>query len=404
MTSICVGAVASQVKAGLPTSIYISPIFMASILPVQLEWLRPFLPYIPDIFLDLDPFCQGEPPTQPTLTDATIAAVFAGGDFSAALVAGNLIQAALLNWYWYQVCECSSGTQPTAPTPQSDPGGLVAVNPPALVRPPAVLTCQSGTSPSGSPSIFAAFKLFGVRLTEGGGPPLAIPSGASLIRFTVNNTSNGATHKTLTFRYYPYPTATLENTPIVATNVATGASATFDVAVVPGAYGFALNVQSVDGSATTDLASATYAVYCGGQPGQVSSPCCPPDEILNGMIRQILQYVTLIQRQSSPFGYVYGANHATLSDNGTISVSGLVGCSVDITTLPDSYGRSAGDPDELFGLGWISMGTADGITKRRRLDADGVLFLPGLGGVFTSINYALSAGVVVSIRELVREP
>ncbi len=141
MTSVCVSSGPSQVKTGLPTAIYISPVFLASILPVQLEWLRPFIPYIPDLFLDLTDFCAADPPSQPTLTDATIAAVFAGGDFSAALIAGQLIQQALLNQYWYQVCECVSGTQPTAPTPQADPGGLPQVNPPLLVSGPVAQVC-----------------------------------------------------------------------------------------------------------------------------------------------------------------------------------------------------------------------------------------------------------------------
>jgi hypothetical protein len=114
--------------------------------------------------------------------------------------------------------------------------------------------------------------------------------------------------------------------------------------------------------------------------------------------------VTLIQRQAAPFAYVYGTNHTALSGSGALDVSGLIGCSVDVTTLPNSYGRAGGVPEELFGLGFVTLGTIDGYETSRHIDHDGTLFLPPGAGAYTKIGYSLSPGVVVSIRELVREP
>jgi len=48
--------------------------------------------------------------------------------------------------------------------------------------------------------------------------------------------------------------------------------------------------------------------------------------------------VTLIQRQAAPFGYVPGAIHAGLTGTGVIAIQGLIGCKVDITTLPTQLG------------------------------------------------------------------
>lgn len=133
------------------------------------------------------------------------------------------------------------------------------------------------------------------------------------------------------------------------------------------------------------------------------TPCCPPDPLVTSLLEQILGLVTITQRQAAPFSYVYGANHAALSGTGSFAVSGLLGLSVDVTTLPDSYGRSFGTPDELFGVGAVTLGTADGYEIVRRVDHDGALVLPAAAGAFTTVGYTLAPGVVVAIRELVRE-
>jgi len=143
--------------------------------------------------------------------------------------------------------------------------------------------------------------------------------------------------------------------------------------------------------------------YCNGSPF-VTGPCCPPDNATQASLDAILNLVTLIQRQVSPFGYVYGANHTGLSGHGSFAVSDLLGVSVDVTTLPASYCQATGTPTELFGLGFVTLGTADGYETSHRIDHDGSLVLPYAAGAFTLVGYSLSPGVVVSIRELTREP
>jgi hypothetical protein len=114
--------------------------------------------------------------------------------------------------------------------------------------------------------------------------------------------------------------------------------------------------------------------------------------------------VTLIQRQSAPFGYVYGTNHAGLTGSGEITVADLIGVSIDVTTNPGYTGLIVGDPATIFKVGRVNLGTADGWTVSRDIDHDGSLVLPVQAGVFTKIGYTLNPGVVVAVRELVREP
>jgi hypothetical protein len=122
------------------------------------------------------------------------------------------------------------------------------------------------------------------------------------------------------------------------------------------------------------------------------------------MLQRILQMVTLIQRQKVPFAYVYGDNHVGISGDGELAVQGLLGVSVDVTTMPGRTGVVAGTPETLFNLGWITLGTADGWETSRRIDHDGTLMIPQAGSVFTRVGYSIPDDVVVSIRELVREP
>jgi len=138
--------------------------------------------------------------------------------------------------------------------------------------------------------------------------------------------------------------------------------------------------------------------------GPISSCGCPPDPIMSAQLQQILNITTLIQRQAAPFGYVVGAAHAGLSGNGTIALSDLIGVQVDVTTLPASYGRATGEPDEFFELGFLTWGTADGYRSSTRLEHAQQVLFPPLAGVFTVLGYTLAPGVVATVTELVREP
>lgn len=409
MTSVCVGGVASQVKTGLPDLIYIDTEFTSSILPPQLAWMRPFLPYIPPLFLDLTPFCAGEPPSQPSLTQATMAAVLAGGDLSAAIVAGDLIQSAILNWYWYQVCECTSGTQPTAPTPQSEPSGLVSINPPALVSGPAGTACAT-FSKSHAVDSTGATQTYLVGTTNLFSSANQIMP-ANVTRLDVTYTQIGSTSNqdAVSFITRVWNSAGTVIASIPATTVGPTAQGTNprvkSITVPAGAYNFEVDAGPIFGAAPwTQSAAADVQLYCGGAaPGQAQTPCCPPDPILTGMMTQILNYVQLIQRQAVPFGYITSTVHTGLSGAGAISISGLLGVKVAVTTLPSSYGVAGTSPPEHFDLGFVTFGTADGFPSAYRLTRNPQVMMPARCSVYTDLDYDIAPGVVVTITELVRE-
>jgi hypothetical protein len=165
-------------------------------------------------------------------------------------------------------------------------------------------------------------------------------------------------------------------------------------------------VDASASAATTDLFSAEISGYCTSQypSGLSGTPCCPPDDTLRAEIDQILATVNLIQRQIVPFAYVAGTAHTALSGAGTISVQGLLGAKIDITTLPASLGRTGTSPLELFDAGWVTWGTADGYPHSVRVEHDPQLSLPVRCSAFTSLAYDFHPGVIATITELHREP
>jgi len=114
--------------------------------------------------------------------------------------------------------------------------------------------------------------------------------------------------------------------------------------------------------------------------------------------------VTLIQRQAAPFSYINGASHSGLSGQGHIDVQGLIGVSVNLTTTPGRIGSVDGDPDTLFDVGWINLGTGDGSGRRLFVSSDPWVYFPNSAALITRVGYTFQPDVVATITELIREP
>ena len=147
---------------------------------------------------------------------------------------------------------------------------------------------------------------------------------------------------------------------------------------------------------------ARMEIFCSGQPGDLQPSCCPPDPTLTARIDQVLQLVTLIQRQIAPFAYVPAGTAAGLTGAGELELAQLLGVSVLLTTLPGHYGLAEGDPDRLFDVGWLALGTADGFEAPRRITTSP--FFLRASGDHTRLGYSLSPGVVAEVRFHQREP
>jgi len=386
--------------------------FFESVLPPELAWLKPFLPYLKPLVIEsVADFCAVDPPGNPSLIGLTFFALLADGQIGAGLVAAEAVAQFIANYLWYNLCECASVTTPARPVGPSAPTDLPIVNPPTIVTPPTASPCGQSTTtgatavPGTTPTGLFVQNLvsqFEVPPFNGTSPPMPYLNAVSGIAHVTNVPQTG-THASMSVVVQTRPVG---GSAVVQATVTVGSGVTAHIPfLIPIGHTsmevVGTNVSSVTGNSGT----VQMDIYCTGQtPGGVLFACCPPDPQLTGLLAQIRATVNLLQRQAAPFGYVYGDNHPGITDNGSISVTGLLGVAVDVTTLPTSYGQRDGSPPELFDVGFVTLGTADGFTSSRRIDHDGTLVLPTAAGVYTSIGYTLSPGVVVAIRELVREP
>lgn len=352
-----------------------------------LEWLDGVAVVTGTIAYELPTFCAVDPPAMPTFTVGeyfAAAARLPGPDYTSFV---NKFSDLLQNLAWSSWCKCNAGAQPTF-TPPSNPGGTSLILNGSPSTPCTHLDTGSYQCTSTLTPVLGPFQLW--------------PGGTFQGTVTPHDAVGSGTHGKWRIYVNTVPNfATASNTAPSLTSTS-GVGSTGTNGVTTNAYYWIAAINDVGGTGSTD--SYTLDQWCPGN--APASPCgsCPDAHDIAVEVAEILAQVNLIQRQSAPFGYVYGTNHTGLSGHGSFAVSDLIGVSVDVTTLPTNYGQRDGSPVELFDLGFVSLGTADGYAQSRRIDHDGTLVLPSQAGVFTAVGYTLSPGVVVAIRELTREP
>ncbi len=138
--------------------------------------------------------------------------------------------------------------------------------------------------------------------------------------------------------------------------------------------------------------------------GGQQSCCTSTDPFTQGTLNSILQLVTLIQRNTTPFAYIPGASHSGLTGSSVLTIPSCIGVLITLTTVPAWVGVEAGSPTTLFEAGWIAWGNTDGFTAREFISASPQLSLPNEAQQFTRLGYTIAPGVVATIQELYAEP
>jgi len=392
MTALCGGGTSGP-KPGFPSVVDYSVSLIAEILAARgMKWIIPILPLINVNAISVATFCASDPPALPTVTTAEAEAVLGlqfGTDFDNGIAKFRDI---ILRTIWYDLCDCTSGSLTTY-APPTIPTDTPIYQPPvpAPVTPCSTAAITPFTRSSGGPT-FSGFVTNGSDL----GKDFSI----GVVTITVA-ASTGTFNVTTEIRQQTADASLTGHTFTFTSGVGT---ITRTIAFDPVYPIWAVYLTGLAGTGNR-IVSVSAVYYCGGQvPGGTITPCCPPDEATQASLDLILRMVTLIQRQNAPFAYVYGANHTGLTGDGELAVNGLLGVSVDVTTTPTRIGLRPGTPESIWDVGEVTLGTDDGWTTTRRIDHDGSLILPPMGGVYTRVGYTLTPGVTVAIRELVREP
>lgn len=403
MTAICPAGGPSGPKSG--TSLFINLAQGGSSLLASRSswgWLSRFAPVLGVIPIDASAFCGTDPPGFQSLTGEELQSLLSADVFSTvAASAREKLRDNILTMAWYEFCECTGGGTPAEPSAETPPADL-----PVVIRPSAqaCATQSSGVLHFGAGVPGRNVNVVGVVALDGSSGML-IPAGATLMRLTLTMIADGAVHSPVSFAYKYWP-----NDIDAAIRIATAYSfpsppsgtvvVDFDVPV--NAYKLTLAAQSAINDQTDDI-SARIDFYCGVSPGD-DVDNCTPDYVNNALLQQIYEIVTLIQRQAAPFAFIEGAAHAGLTGDGELTVEGLIGWRIELTTVPDYIGRRGDDPEVLFDAAWWTWGTDDGLGRLEPVRYRGALVLPPAAGAMTRVAYVLSAGVVATLTELKREP
>jgi len=395
----------SQQKQGLSDDITLTaPFISTALIAAGAPWLAAAYEFTASfITLHLPTFCAADPPADPGVSGADVAALIALGP--GPLTSGPAARVTQLaeRLLWPNLCECSAAPIIVGPiTPPSPPSGLPQVNPTGVVTPPSL--------PCGVTDIHLDVDN---ACTEAFTGLFPVPSGAHHFTTTASRQSaaGASTTNAIITQIFFYDATGVAGT---GTGLIDGRRIDGDVA---GPFDFtsAFLINSVfwgvvaqdgTGPCTSSGSVDVHVAFDCSTPGQPGgNPCvnCPPDPSLTASLNAILQTVTLIQRQTAPFAYISGSVHAGLTGTGTVSVQGILGVLLNVS-IPGRAGAVAGTPETRFDVGWINFGTADGFGDRKFIQSDSQVVFPTVNGLWTLVGYSLLPGVTMTITDLVREP
>jgi hypothetical protein len=420
MTVLCSGGTSSA-KPGFAASLFMGPSAIAALLNnIPTIWALPLAAYIGYLTYDLSTFCSNDPPALPVFTAQDVLDLLNVFNPTVNIPAATKFQDLVGAYLWYQVCQCDAVATPAPPAAPAAPANMPVINPP--LNPPvstngacyeARRIFRTNEQPF-LPGSTAAFNLTPLFMSAPGGLWTAFVGQPQQRAYLI---PSGATQ-------YGYTSTSLANGPAAATNAdsfawlnsagnsvrndffhipAQGATETLGPFALPaGATQVFIEKDDLGGAGNVEL-DMTLRFYCGSTAPVAQTPCCPPDPIASGLLDQILQMVTLIQRQLAPFAYIASTAHAGLVGDGHIDVQGLIGCIVELTAIPSSVGQESGDPEAVFGAGWINWGGPDGSSAREFIGASPQTSFPAAAGQYTRIGYTLRPNVTATITELRRE-
>lgn len=394
MTALCGGGT-SGVKPGNAAVLDLTASIAGQLLGlVESPWLIPIIALLDLAPLTLSTFCSTDPPAMVALTlaESTALLTYAIGstDFNSGIIkAANNV----LNGAWANFCQCTIGGAITPPVAPAAPAGTAIYTPPS--------TAGAGACATSGPFT----RIVDASHTGGFQGNFHIWGGENITSYvmTVKSTITTAPGYAINahFQYIDPNSTASDNTHFVS--VPPGGTSITTWPFNPTLSEVQANWTAGAGSGACSF-DTTIDVYCGGSSPTGGSGCCPPDAATQGTLDAILAMVTLLQRQSTPFAYIVSTAHTGLSGNSQFAVHGLIGLAIAITTLPTRAGVQLGNPDTLWDVGWIDVGTADGWFNRAFLKTNPQVIFPRDMGAVTLIGYSIPADVVVTITELVREP
>ena len=396
MTALCGGGLSGP-KAGVAETIIFTAGAIASLLNNKGgAWATLAAPLLGVLTYQAEELCEVDPPADPGMTSDDYLALLRLNDWpalQAALVKlADLVKIAV----WFELCECKTTSTPAAPaipSPDgvSNPHGVAAAT-------CAALEDAEDIAFAGTYNFFQTNPLSGSWDTA-----VVLPVGASYVRITVSRPTTANTNVWTFNPMFMWADGASVEQPASFVNVSLANGQTKVVEALLDRTNYWKARVSLD-SVGTNGGEVTMRmdVWCGVVPGQALASCCPPDPALMALMQQVLQLLTVVQRNGVPFAYAPHSEHAGLTGSGEVAATETIAATITLTTLPAGYGMAEGHPDVVFDAGYVAFGNTEGFGPPQRIRTS-PMFLR-VPTDTTRIGYSLGPGIVATIKRHAAEP
>lgn len=394
----------------------IGPALVSTILAELAPVFLPVAVLVDGLAVQLTTLCGRDPPPMPTwdANDALILALGSASPFYQQTLTkiDDLIQ----NWAWDKACECTGGPAGPALVAPAPPAGTSQTSPTS--NQPCFVGAYAGAPPLNPDSsltndldiskwtLSTDGRIHGGDIHSSSGNIYGVPTGTTSITwkgFDPDTSSGPGSKGIYSFALWTFNASFVPNSPIQIGPPLnnTGGTYTGSTPIASTvAYWLMIGRTSVgDGSTPLEPPRLETNVWCGGSVPNGQEACCPPDPSIALGLQTI---INLLQNLHTPPAGTYkkGTVHSGLTGSGTLSVTGLFGLQIQLTSGVPTQIQFPGVPPYERSVGWMSVLTGDGMIDEVRITRQNQVWASALARYATQVGFQLNAGFSMTVTEL----
>ena len=426
MTALCGGGTSTEKPAAALTISLSSTAVDAALALLGMPELSPVVGLaLAGLQIATDLYCQGDPPAAVTLTQQDLNNLLDYTNPSTVATATDRVRQWFLNWYWCQVCECTSGQVPNCAKPNNPGSVSIDTGLPQQSNQPCFNgygTATTGPTTTSNPPVDITSLVLPIasgpthQITFGASPwnnPVTLypmPSGfqSFLAEYgTLQRDPNVTVAGGAELAFYWY--CTTDQTADLYTFTQTGApdgsinmSPGMDPSVWPTkanywGVGYAAHAVNPPGTGI-QTAWLRTTFKCTGpalEPG-----CCPPDPSIDARLSAILQIVqNLALGTTSSNSFKPGPTHAGLSGSQLVSLGPTtIGVQLHIQNISQGWPSNPQYAPYYYSLGFVTPFAISYAMRGQRIIHNGQIF--DLPAEADQVAVDLAPGLIADLVEL----
>jgi hypothetical protein len=406
----------STSKLGAPVQLVLGSATLGLILGELASQFTVVAPLFDGVVFYAATLCGQDPPPMPVweASDALVIALGQESPFYAQTFAK--MTALIANWAFDKLCDC------TGPAPGP---ALVAPSPPpgsAITNPTPNQPCFQGNY-AGEPPVNPNSSLLNdvdvtapLLSTDGrirtgdthsnSGQIYGVPAGSTLVTWTGYNppTASGAgANGQFGFAIWPFDVNMVAGSPIpfgpVDGTIAGTYTGMWEIPSWVSFWLLTVRQDDIPGIVAIEPPRMQTQVWCGGSVPGGQEACCPPDPSITFALNQIINQLQQLAKPQVK-AYTKGNQHLALTGTGSITVAGLFGVQLQLTTGVPTQIQFPGVPPYERSVGWCSILTGDGMIDEVRITRENQVWASALAPYAITVGYQLNAGFTMSVTEL----